>query len=406
MSSRVPAGVIWALGTTQVIGYGTLYYAFSVLAPEIGAEFGWSPEWVFGALSIALLLGGLLAPVAGHLADRFGAALTMVVGSVLAALLLVGVAFSGDGITFALALIGMEIAAALVLYATAFAALVQLGGQGAQRSITHLTLIAGFASTLFWPLTALLLDVMDWRSVYLVFAALNLFICAPLHLWIARRKAMPVLVTAAAMPITAETGSLVGRQRNVGFGLMMLGFAVQGFMLSAILLQIMPVLTGIGLGASALVVTTVFGPAQVLSRLVNMLMGRNLPASWLAVIASALLPTGIVVLLLTAPSAPGAIVFALLFGLGSGLTSIVAGALPLYLMGRERYGSRLGWLSSARQVASAIAPFLLALAMGSVGIEGALWFAVLLGLVGTLAFLAIVALPRVGIRPKPAEALP
>jgi MFS family permease len=405
LSSRVPAGVIWALGTTQVIGYGTLYYAFSVLAPEIGAEFGWSPEWVFGALSIALLLGGLLAPVAGHLADRFGAARTMVVGSMLASLLLVGVALSGDGISLALALIGMEIAAALVLYATAFATLVQLGGQGAQRSITHLTLIAGFASTLFWPLTALLLDVMDWRSVYLVFAALNLFVCAPLHFWIAQRKAAPALASTVTTPVAPETGSLVGRQRSVGFGLMMLAFAIQGFTLSAITLQIMPVLSGIGLGASALVVTTVFGPAQVLSRLVNMLMGRNLPQPWLAVIASALLPAGLTVLVLTAPSLPGAIAFALLFGLGSGLTSIVAGSLPLYLMGRERYGSRLGWLSSARQVASAIAPFLMALAMGSAGIGGALWLCVVLGAVAVATFLAIVAVPRLRAPGEPAEAL-
>ncbi|MDF2984303.1 MAG: transporter, partial [Devosia sp.] len=76
MSSRNSAAMIWALGATQVIGYGTLYYAFSVLAPAIGAEFGWPPEWVFGALSVALLAGGFLAPVAGHLADRFGAART------------------------------------------------------------------------------------------------------------------------------------------------------------------------------------------------------------------------------------------------------------------------------------------------------------------------------------------
>ena len=149
MSSRGSAAMIWALGATQVIGYGTLYYAFSVLAPAIGAEFGWPPEWVFGALSLALLAGGLLAPWAGHLADRFGAARTMVVGSVAAALLLGAAGLAWDGYSFALALVGMEMASSLVLYATAFAALVQAGAEGAQRRITYLTLIAGFASTLF-----------------------------------------------------------------------------------------------------------------------------------------------------------------------------------------------------------------------------------------------------------------
>jgi MFS family permease len=398
LSSSISPAVIWALGVTQVIGYGTLYYSFSVLAPAIGAEFGWTPEWVFGALSVALLLGGVLAPVAGHLADRFGAARVMVAGSLLAAMLLGAAALALDGFSFAAALIGMEIASALVLYATAFAALVQAGGQGAQRSITHLTLIAGFASTLFWPLTALLLDHLGWRGAYLVFAGLNLLVCAPIHFWLARRRPIPVPKSTVTQPIAPETGSLSGRQRKVAFGLMMVGFAVEGFILSAILLQIMPILTGLGLGGGALLITTVFGPAQVLSRLVNMVAGRNLPAPWLAVIAAVLPPTGLVLLALTTPSIVGAVAFALVFGLGSGLTSIVSGSLPLHLLGRERYGARLGWLSSARQVASAIAPFLLALAMTSSGVAGALWICVAIGAIAIAAFILVAALPFVVAR--------
>lgn len=396
MSSRNSAAMIWALGATQVIGYGTLYYAFSVLAPAIGAEFGWPPEWVFGALSVALLAGGFLAPLAGHLADRFGAARTMVAGSVAASLLLGAAGLAVDGYSFAAALIGMEIASSLVLYATAFAALVQAGAGQAQRRITYLTLIAGFASTLFWPLTALLLEHLGWRGTYFVFAGLNLLVCAPLHFWLAR-GASAGAGPAAGKPqqSVAETGVLPLGRRSLALGLMMAGFAIVGFMLSGVLLQIMPILNGLSLGASALVVTTLFGPAQVLSRLVNMLLGRDLKATWLAVIAAALLPAGLAVLALTAPSLPGAVVFAILFGLGSGLTSIVFGALPLYLLGRERYGARLGWLSSARQVASAIAPFLLAVAMGSFGIGGALWVSIGLGLVAVGVFVAVEAMvPR------------
>lgn len=396
MSSRNSAAMIWALGATQVIGYGTLYYAFSVLAPAIGAEFGWPPEWVFGALSVALLAGGFLAPVAGHLADRFGAARTMVAGSVAASLLLGAAGLAVDGYSFAAALIGMEIASSLVLYATAFAALVQAGAAEAQRRITYLTLIAGFASTLFWPLTALLLEHLGWRGTYFVFAGLNLLVCAPLHFWLAH-GASAGAGPAAGKPqqSVAEAGVLPLGRRSLALGLMMAGFAIVGFMLSGVLLQIMPILNGLSLGASALVVTTLFGPAQVLSRLVNMLLGRDLKATWLAVIAAALLPAGLAVMALTAPSLPGAVVFAILFGLGSGLTSIVSGALPLYLLGRDRYGARLGWLSSARQVASAIAPFLLAVAMGSFGIGGALWVSIGLGLVAVGVFVAVEAMvPR------------
>ena len=63
--TKLPAAAIWALGVTQIIGYGTLYYAFSVLAPEIGAELWLAAEWVFGALTLALLAGGLAAPGIG-----------------------------------------------------------------------------------------------------------------------------------------------------------------------------------------------------------------------------------------------------------------------------------------------------------------------------------------------------
>lgn len=401
MLTRIPARAIWALGVTQIIGYGTIYYSFSVLAPEIGREFDWPSEWVYAALTIALLAGGFLAPLAGHLADRFGAARVMTLGSVAAAATLMAAAFSTGGFVYGTALVAMEIASSFVLYATAFAALVQVGGQGAQRSITHLTLIAGFASTIFWPVTSLLLEHMDWHAVYLVFAALNLLICAPLHFWLGRmakerRDPPPTVAKVEATPVV---DTLRGKQRTVGFGLMLLGFAIEGFILTAILMQIVPLLTGLGLEGNMLLITSLFGPAQVLSRLTNMVFGKGLAQTHLAIIAAALPPIGVAVVALTAPSPVGSVLFAVLFGLGSGLTSIVSGSLPLQLLGREKYGSRLGWLSSARQVASAVSPFCLALLMAGLGITGALWAIALLGLVSTLIFVAIAMLSRRSVVP-------
>lgn len=80
MSERVPVAAIVALGVTQNIGYGTLYYSFSILAPDMAAHFAWSIEWIFGALSVALLIGGLF--------DRIGAGRVMAFGSVIAAVAL------------------------------------------------------------------------------------------------------------------------------------------------------------------------------------------------------------------------------------------------------------------------------------------------------------------------------
>ena len=183
---RVPAAVIAALGVTQIVGYGTLYYSFSILAPDMARDIGWSTEGIFGLFSASLLIGGLVAPFAGQGMDRFGASRLMAFGSVIAALTLVACSLSTSAFTFTLSVVALEIAASLVLYQAAFAALVEITPQSAARSITYLTLIAGFASTVFWPFTAALHADYSWRTIYLFFAALNLGICVPLHYLIAR----------------------------------------------------------------------------------------------------------------------------------------------------------------------------------------------------------------------------
>lgn len=393
---RISPRVVWALGVTQVIGYGTLYYAFGVLAPAISAELGWGIDLVYGALSLSLLAGGLLAPVAGRLMDRHGAARMMALGSLLAALTLVALALSPGGIGFALGLVAMESASALVLYAAAFAVLVERGGQGAQRSITHLTLIAGFASTLFWPLTAWLSSWLTWREVYLIYAGLNLLVCLPLHLWLARLPVVePGPATTGPQPFTLPAPTLLpDHRRALASGLLLAGFAVAGFVLSGILMHVVPLLLALGLGASGPLVTTLFGPAQVLSRFTNLLFGRSLRQTLLAILAAGLLPAGLLVLAGTAPSLPGALLFAVLFGLGSGLVSIVSGSLPLELFGREGYATRLGWFSAARQVASALAPFGIALMLTHWGTQSALWVVAGLGLVGMGLFAAVAVLAR------------
>lgn len=404
MSNPVPATVVWSLGLTQVIGYGSLYYAFSVLAPAIGASFGWSSEWVFGTLTLSLLLGGVVAPFSGRLLDRIGAARGMSLGSLLVSLTLVGMALAPSGPLFVLALVLMEMASTLVLYAAAFAVLVHLGGRQAQASITHLTLIAGFASTLFWPLTALLEAQIGWRSTYLAFAALNLLLCLPLHVWISRLPgnqpqaglAPEVDRTAAPPSSTAVSPALLG--------LLLAGFALQGLVLAAVTLQMVPLLLALGLGTHMVLISSIFGPAQVLARLVNMVFGGRLSPTSLAMIAAGLLPMALLLFASTTPGLVGAIAFALLFGLGSGLTSIVAGALPLHLFGRAGYGARQGQISAARQIAAAAAPFAMALTMGQFGALATLWTWLALSLLPVLCFAGIMVLEARSAAPAPRTA--
>jgi hypothetical protein len=130
---------------------------------------------------------------------------------------------------------------------------------------------------------------------------------------------------------------------------------------SGLLVHMIPLLGALELGAAATIVAALFGPAQVLSRVVNMRFGGGISQPALSVLAPSLMAAGLACLALSAPWVPGAAAFAILFGLGSGLSSIVSGTLPLALFGPVDYGKRLGMISLARLVASSFAPFIVSM---------------------------------------------
>ena len=377
------AGAIWALGITQIIGYGTLYYSFSILAPGIATEFGVAIEWVYGCISLALLAGGLISPYAGGLADRHGAGRVMSIGSICAAVALIVCALAGNTIAFLAGMVLVELASAFVLYSTAFAFLAQTTGPQAQRSITYLTLIAGFASTIFWPLTSTMLVVMDWHQVYFIFAAMHLVICLPLHLWLSRFSRL----AAARMPRPLDTATMENTPgQGFVFALVVLGFSLAGFVSAATLFHIVPMLGTLGLGTAGVLVASLLGPAQVASRLINMAFGKDLPATVLSVISATLMPLALTVLAVTAPSMAGAIAFAVVFGMGAGLFSIVSGTLPLALFGKAGFGRRLGWINLGRLGLSAFAPFALSVALGAIGPKPSVWLLAGTGVVCVAVF--------------------
>jgi len=394
---RAPASVVWSLGATQIIGYGTTFYSFAILAPDMAASLGWSEQWVFGVLSLSLLAASVFAPTAGRLADRLGAARVMGWGSALCAASLALLAASPNTPWFAVALVLMQAASCLVLYSTAFVAIVQASGRQAALSITHLTLIAGFASTVFWPFTTWLHSHLDWRMVLCVFAALNLLICLPLHVAIGRaehrRRSLAAIPPEAAAEVPSEPVRLPARRRVV-FLLMLLGFAAEGFVLSGVLIHMVPLTAALGLGAAGLWASTLFGPAQVASRLVNMVFGGRLRQAILATVSAVFLAVGLLTLISTTPWLPGALAFMIMFGMGSGLHSIVGGTLPLELFGRSGYGAMVGWASSARQFASAFAPFALSTLIAGIGAQQTLFVLFASAVVGLAAFGAVAVAAR------------
>ncbi len=398
LSARRSLAAVTGLGITQIISYGTLYYSFSILAPAMGEEFGRSREWLFAAFSGTLLIGGLVSPWSGRWADRFGAGRVMTLGSLAAALSLILCACSPSWATFAPAFVTTGIATPFILYNTAFAVLVQIDPQSAPRRITYLTLIAGFSSTLFWPLATRLLMSFTWRDIFLFYAALQVFICFPIHFWLSQmtRRSPVIRPETTQEPVAANGGTLTQSSRRSALILIATGFAFASFALSAMLAHLVPVLGAVGLGTSAVVVGTIFGPSQFASRLINMVIGNRLSAMAVAILSTALIPLAFMMLLLPppVPLIAGAILFAMLFGMGSGLNSIVQGTLPLALFGHQGYGEILGKITSARLTVSSAAPFIFAYILERFGPHIALTIAAFVGILGVITFIMVAGLVK------------
>lgn len=387
VESRVSASIVSALGLTQILGYGTLYYSFSILAPGMAEDLELSLAQVFGVFSVSLFIGGLSAIYIGRQMDRLGAATIMAAGSALASLMLVLCAAAPSVATFAIAIILLEVSSGMVQYQAAFATLVESDAHSASRSITYLTLIGGFASTIFWPITTVLANHLSWREVYLVFAALNLLVCMPLHVWIRSRSKTARGASCHARPTVV--GAVPAHRRERTLLIVSIAFALLGFTLSAMLVHLVPMLGSLGLGAAAVVIGSLFGPAQVLSRLINMVFGKRLSPPGLAVLSAGLIVSGVLILLASAHWLPGAVAFAICLGLGSGINSIAQGSLPLYLAGSQGYGALTGKLTAARLAVGAVAPFAFAAAMENVGLSFALAVNASLGAISIAAFIVV-----------------
>lgn len=395
-ATRSIALPIVGLGVTQIMGYGTLYYAFAVLEPYISREFGWPSSWSFGCLSLALLIGGLAGPFAGRFIDERGARLAMSLGSIASAIALVVLAMSQDLITFALALIAVEVISVFVLYDAAFAGISQIAGsQAARRAITQMTLLGGFASTFFWPLTHFLVESMDWRSVYLVFALIHLAVCLPLHIAVLK-KARPLDADRASSIAEADDERpMLGPQDGMRAMLGLIAyFCLTGFVYSSFNIHWVSALQNAGFTpAVAVGVGVLMGPAQVAIRFLDMIFGRTLHPLTTGAISSVFLIVALAALLLAGVGAVGAIIFAILFGLSQGLSSIVRGTIPLELFGRSGYGARLGKISAISVTVKSCAPFVFALVVENGGAMVAF---------GAAAVLALLSLAVLRFIPRPA----
>lgn len=387
---------IWALGITEIIAWGTTFYALGVLGRPIAADTGWSQSLVFGGMTVGLLTSSVLSTWIGRLIDRHGARPIMVLGLVLCALGLSLIAIARQEWVYLASWIVLGPAMRMSLYDAAFAALVQVTPTRGRRAISYLTLFGGLASTVFWPIGHWLDGAIGWRDTLLVFAGLNLFLAAPLTWWgLARREASagpaaesPQKASVAAVVTNPDHAQppLVGSARLVAIVLFGLVLASNSFVFGALSAHLVSVLqaSGLALGA-AVALASLKGVAQVGGRVWELYFARGLSAVGLGRFAIVLLPLSFAVLMFGGVGYEVALTFTLLLGVSNGLVTIVRGAVPLALFGPEGYGTMLGILATPQLIMNALSPFAFAAIVDAFGSRAGIWVLMSASLVSILA---------------------
>lgn len=385
-------GVVLQLGTTQTLAWASSYYLPALLAAPLAAELGMAVTHVFGAFTLALVISALVGPAAGRAIDRHGGRTVLRLTNLLfaAGLAALGFAQTEWQVWAAWALIGVAMGSGL--YDAAFAALVRFYPVSARNAITGITLIAGFASTVGWPLTQWGLGALGWRGTCLGWAALHMVLGLPLHSLLPRgrvEQAPPV----HSVPVTGsgdDTAPLSPQPAGNGVAIVLSAvFAIAWFTSTAMAAHLPALLQAQGLSAqAALVVAMLVGPAQVAGRLLEFGFLRRAHPLLSSRFATAGHPIGVALLTLGGPLGAG--LFALMHGLGNGILTIAKGTLPLVVFGAAGYGERQGWLMAPARVSQAFAPVLFGLAMAQWG-GRALWLTTGLGVLA-LALLQGLAL--------------
>jgi predicted MFS family arabinose efflux permease len=353
---RLP--VILALGTTQTLAWASSMYLPAILADPIARDLGVSSNWVFGAFSVALVLAALLGPRIGREIDLVGGRTVLSMSNLVlaAGLALLGLTNSIPLLVIAWLLLGVGMA--LGLYDAAFAALGRIYGDAARGAITGITLIAGFASTVGWPLTAWGLHTIGWRDTCFAWAAAQILIGLPINWWI-----LPP-VTGAKAVVKNSVKPHIPIDRTMI--LLAFAFAAAWSVTGAMAAHLPRIVEAAGASTSqAVFAGAMIGPAQVLARIAEAgFLSRYHPvvSTRLACLTH---PIGAAILALAGGGA--ASVFAIFHGAGNGILTIARGTLPLAIFGAENYGYRLGIIGAPARMAQAVAPLAFGLLIDVMG---------------------------------------
>jgi MFS family permease len=373
-----------ALSVTQLIGWGATFWLPAVTGPAMAHDLGMALPTVMAGPTVMLVVMAMVSWPLSGIFERHGARPIMVLGSPLGAAGLLVMGLADGPVSYVVAWIMLGLAGAGMLTTPAQIAVTEIAGEKARKALGVLILAGGLTSTIVWPLTGLLQAQWGWRITTLVYAALMLLVCTPLH-WttLARRP------TEKAAEKTAAEPAPIDRPR---FVLLAMSFAANGFFTWGFALTIIILFEASGLDhASALAAAAFIGIAQWAGRMVDFLGGGRWSGFVTGLAASALFPLSFVVLLLTS-NFVGAVLFATLYGVASGVTAVTRATLPLQIFPTGAYARASAQLAVPLNLSYAAAPPVFAAIITSAGPHAALWLAFVMSIFAFCVLLALLLL--------------
>lgn len=374
---------VWAIGVGQCVGWGVLYYAFGVLLVPVEHQLGVARWIVAGAFSTALLVSAIAAPTIGKLTDRgYGPAVMQAGGLAAAGLLVLWAAVPSVWVSYA-AWSGLGLCMSAMLYEPVFAIVGRAiaDANDRLRAIATITVFGGFASTIFLPLTAWLVERAGWQRAVYVLAAGLAVIAVVVHrsVFLTDAPRVPELATLAPQPTDGPGAA--------GLNSLIMTFGCSSFVSAALATNLIPALMERNLPAtSAATFAGLFGVMQLPGRLLVMNGRFSLSASQMIWSSLGLQAAGLATLS-AAASSPLIAVGVTLFACGSGLATLARPYLVLVLYGVGRAGGINGVIARWQQLARAGGPVAVA-ALAASGGYGSV-FAVLAGLLAMVGLIVV-----------------
>ncbi len=365
--------VVPVLGVTQILAWGSFYYLLAVLAKPIVDDTGWSLAWVVGGLSLGLLTAGLASPKVGDSIQRYGGRPVLAVSAIFLGLGLVGLALAPNLPAYIASWLVLGVGMGAGLYDAAFGTLGRLYGQQARSAITTLTLFGGFASTVCWPLSAMLVSELGWRGACLVYAGIHLGILLPLYVFALPKETERHAVTAPSWGSEASDSGADGATpagSKTLFGLVTLVITISSMISALLSVHLLTVLQARDIAlAEAVALGAIVGPSQVSARAIEMMISRYHHPIWTKLASTVFVATGVAALWAGLPIVSAALMF---YGAGIGIESIARGALPLALFGEHRYAAIVGRIAMPSLIGQAASPAVGAVLIGRFGVNSVL----------------------------------